>query len=360
MGFSAGAGYDRVTGLGSVDASLLLHNWASSTPQGSVVVPSIDQIPVFQQPPDASGNQWTFTLTLNEEAGVGTTLTGITIDGKSFDPRASFGTTAILARGFITSNVLGLAQVAVPKTVLFTFTGMDAGGRTWSQDYSIPFQGPQVKQTVGGASNTFSGKQAYAPGMVLSIYGTNLGASIQPATAIPLPLILEGFEAFVDGVPAPLYFVAPGQANIQIPYETTPGGQSALVTGNPYDDATIMIPISAAAPGISQPGGAFGSVQRGGSPGTVFITGEGLTNDPNLQDGSTPDPSTSAPKPALPASMTVGGQPATITFIGIPNWSVGVTQINFTVPANTPLGVQPVVVTIGNALSPPANITVTQ
>jgi uncharacterized protein (TIGR03437 family) len=217
-----------------------------------------------------------------------------------------------------------------------------------------------VKQTVGGASNTFSGKQAYAPGMVLSLYGTNLGETAQPATATPLPLILEGFEAFVDGVPAPLYYVSPGQVNIQIPYETTPGGQSTLVTGNPYDDATIMIPISASAPGISQPGGALGSVQRGGSPGTIFITGEGLTNDPNLQDGSTPDPSSSAPKPVLPASMTVGGQPATITFIGIPNWSVGVTQVNFTVPANTPLGPQPVVVTIGSASSPSVNITVTQ
>src|SRR4029077_6594982 len=113
--------------------------------------------------------------------------------------------------------VLGLAQVAVPKTVLFTFTGMDAGGRTWSQDYSIPFQGPQVKQTAVGAGNAASGKQSYAPGMVLSVYGTNLGASAQAATAIPLPFILEGFEAFVDGVPAPLYYVAPGQVNIQIP-----------------------------------------------------------------------------------------------------------------------------------------------
>jgi uncharacterized protein (TIGR03437 family) len=365
MGFSATVGYDPVTGLGSVDANTLIHTWANSTPQASSVVPSIDQIPVFQQPPDASGNQWTFTLTLNEEAGMATTLTGIMIDGKSFDPMASFGATAIPARGSITSNVLGLAQVAVPKSVLFTFTGVDSGGKTWSQDYSIPFQGPQVKQTVAGSSNGASGKQSYAPGMVLSVYGTNLGETAQPATAIPLPFILEGFEAFVDGVPAPLYYVSPGQANIQIPYETQPGGQSTLVTGNPYDDATVTIPISASAPGIFASNGVtvpYASVQRGQTT-VIFITGEGLVNDPNLQDGQTPDPSTpinQLPKPLLKSSVTIGGQAATIAFIGIPSGLVGVTQVNFTVPANTPLGAQPVVVTIGNAASPPVNITVTQ
>lgn len=366
MGFQAGTGYDRATGLGSVDANVFVHNWSSSSPTGSVVVPSIDQIPVFQTAPDSSGNQWTFTLTLNEEAGVATTLTGITIDGHAFDPQASFGTTAIPARGFITSNVLGLAQVAVPKDVLFTFTGKDASGRAWSQDFSIPFQGPQVKQTIVGAGNAASGKASYAPGMLLSVYGTNFGEFAQPATAVPLPELLAGFEAFVDGVPAPLYYVSPGQVNIQIPYETLIGGRSQLVVGNPYDDATFTIPISASAPGIFATASGvavpFSSVQRGQTT-TIFITGEGLVNDSSLQDGFTPSPSTPAnslPKPVLSSSVTIGGQNATIAFIGIPSGLVGVTQVNFTVPANAPLGTQPVVVTIGTASSPPVNITVTQ
>jgi len=58
--------------------------------------------------------------------------------------------------------------------------------------------------------------------------------------------------------------------------------------------------------------------------------------------------------------VTVGGvadpQPL---FVGIPTWSAGVTQINFTVPANAPLGPQPVVVTVGGVASPPVMLNVT-
>jgi uncharacterized protein (TIGR03437 family) len=60
----------------------------------------------------------------------------------------------------------------------------------------------------------------------------------------------------------------------------------------------------------------------------------------------------------LPVTMTVGGQPASISFIGIPSGLVGVTQINYVVPANAPVGVQPVVVTVGGVASPAAKLNV--
>jgi uncharacterized protein (TIGR03437 family) len=58
--------------------------------------------------------------------------------------------------------------------------------------------------------------------------------------------------------------------------------------------------------------------------------------------------------------LTIGGLPAATNFVGIPSGLVGVTQINFTVPATAPLGRQAVVVTVGNVASPPAYFTVTQ
>jgi uncharacterized protein (TIGR03437 family) len=56
--------------------------------------------------------------------------------------------------------------------------------------------------------------------------------------------------------------------------------------------------------------------------------------------------------------MTIGGVAAPVVFRGIPSGEVGVTQINFTVPVTAPLGVQPVVVRVGNISSPAAYFTV--
>ena len=99
----------------------------------------------------------------------------------------------------------------------FGFSGVDATETKWSTQFSVPFRGPQVRLTVGGASNAASGDQVYAPGMILSVYGAQLGNFPQSAAAIPLPQYLAGFEASINGVPAPLYYVSPNQVNVQIP-----------------------------------------------------------------------------------------------------------------------------------------------
>ena len=40
--------------------------------------------PVYQQAPDANGATFSFTIQLNETAGVATTVTGFTFDGVSY------------------------------------------------------------------------------------------------------------------------------------------------------------------------------------------------------------------------------------------------------------------------------------
>jgi uncharacterized protein (TIGR03437 family) len=98
-----------------------------------------------------------------------------------------------------------------------------------------------------------------------------------------------------------------------------------------------------------------------GATTTLFITGEGQVT-PSLATGTSPSagtPLTRLPKPQLPVTVTVGGQAATIEFIGIPPGLVGVTQVNYQIPANTPAGDQPVVVTVGGVASQAASLTVT-
>jgi len=362
IGYNAARGYDQASGLGSPDAYNFVRQWSTQAPTAAAVVPSIDHNPVFEQI-SSEGDPWTFAITLTEEAGVATTITGFTINGASYNVAAVFGTTSLPADGSVSSTGLGLANLAVPTNVVFGFSGTDAKGNSWTQTLSVPFDGPQIALVIGGASNAASGQQSYAPGMLLSVYGTALGNFVQSAATIPLPRYLAGFEAWVNGVTAPLYYVSPNQVNIQIPYETQPG-TNTLTVGNPYVNVNYDIKIVPAAPGIFTTDGftaAPFSSAAAGQTTTLFITGDGQLS-PSLADGtSSPSgtPAAQLPKPNLPVTLAVAGQPATIQFIGVPVGLVGVTQINYEVPANTPAGTQPVIVTVGGAASQAAELMVT-
>ncbi|MDQ6663212.1 MAG: S53 family peptidase, partial [Acidobacteriota bacterium] len=80
FGFTAGPGYDQVTGLGSIDADNLIHQWTSQPASASSVVPAIGPNPVYQVNSDANVAGWPYTIILTEEAGIATRLTGFTVD----------------------------------------------------------------------------------------------------------------------------------------------------------------------------------------------------------------------------------------------------------------------------------------
>jgi len=369
LGWAAGPGYDSATGLGSVDVYNFVQQWSSAAPVNASVVASINQDPVFQIAPNASGNSWQFQLRLTEEAGIGATLTGFTINGTDYSSQIAtlFGTASIPAGGSISASY-GFQNLPNPSNVVFGFSGVDASGAQWSTSLTVPFQGPQTQMTVGGISNAASGQQAYAPGMILSVYGTGMGDFAQAAGATPLPAMLAGFEAWVNNdangatlESTPLYYVSPNQVNLQIPYGITPG-PATLSLGGPWGGVNFNFTVSAAAPGIFM--FADGSVNpsntaHAGDTVVIYITGDGASSPPQLA-GWTPSNNGVVPVPQQTVSITVGGiavaQP--FAFIGIPSWSVGVTQINFSIPVNIPAGPQPVVVTVGSASSFPATITI--
>ena len=219
--------------------------------------------------------------------------------------------------------------------------------------------------TIGGVSNGASFQQAFAPGMILSVFGAQLAPSTQVAASLPLPLSMAGVSASVNGVPAPLYFVSPGQINLQVPYETG-AGIAVLGVNNDGQVASFTFPVSASAPGTftdpSHPGALVPySTGRRGDTLLAFITGEGQVSPP-LATGASPfiaTPLSLLPQPLLPIAVTVGGVAAEIAFAGIPSGLAGATQINFVIPDNAPPGVQPVVVTVGGVPSPPATVTIT-
>ena len=215
---------------------------------------------------------------------------------------------------------------------------------------------------IGGIANGASFQHNYAPGMALSVFGTGLAPAIQLDGVLPLPLTMQGVSATVNGVAAPLYYVSPGQINLQIPYET--GARTAVVgINNNGKVASFQFNTDLTAPGIFVQNGNLVPIASG-KPGDVlvlFMTGEGDVN-PALFTGASPAAGTAVnqlPQPRIPVTVTVGGIAAEVQFEGIPTLLVGTTQINFAIPLNVPSGVQPVVVTSNGVASPAANITVT-
>ncbi len=168
----------------------------------------------------------------------------------------------------------------------------------------------------------------------------------------------------VNGVAAPLYYAAPGQLNVQVPYETTANSPAVLSINNNGQVTTQTFQTAAAAPGIFTDSTGVLVPTRSAAPGqeiAFYITGAGAVS-PAIADGAAPAASTvlaDLPKPQQTARVTIGGVQAAIDFIGIPPGLVGVTQINVQVPNGIAAGAQPVVVTLDGAASPAAKLTIT-
>jgi uncharacterized protein (TIGR03437 family) len=98
---------------------------------------------------------------------------------------------------------------------------------------------------------------ALAPGSIASVFGRNLAAATATADGFPLPTMLAGSSITVDGRPAHLFFVSPGQINFQIPEGTGRGDTFSDFHRVPVIISTatgasdpVMIDIFLAAPGV--------------------------------------------------------------------------------------------------------------
>lgn len=222
--------------------------------------------------------------------------------------------------------------------------------------------GGSTTTVIDGASSTAALSTVFAPGMLASVYGSNLAAATVAAKYLPLPFNLGGVSATVNGISTPMDFVSPGQLNIQIPYETT-AGLAVLAINNNGQIAPYILSIQPSAPQLFITPQGFLTPTASAVAGatiTAYMTGEGDIT-PFLATGNTPASGTAAknlPMPIMPVAITVGGANAAITFAGIPPGLVGVTQINFTIPKNVAAGVQPVVVTVGGTSSSGASIRI--
>jgi uncharacterized protein (TIGR03437 family) len=252
------------------------------------------------------------------------------------------------------------------------------------------------KIATGGILNgaSFSGDAPVAPGEIVSIFGDNFATKLAgpPPTPGPLPTSLEGVSVTFNGAKAPLFFIAPGQINAEVPFEVT--GTSAVVqvttpAGVSNTQNITIAPASpaiftAAANGVGQGVIVFantvtivGPVQPGtdwrpakaGDTITVYATGLGAVTPPINDGWNSCDLSICKPdfsnltlrNTTVRPKVKIGNVNVPdnmVLFSGFAPAFAGLYQLNITIPDGvTPGGSVPVVIQMGN-VSSPQNLTI--
>ena len=196
------------------------------------------------------------------------------------------------------------------------------------------------------------------------IYPTLIGNIIAPGTAnfnsvIPLPNSLTDAQVLVNGTPAPLFYVSPGQINFVLPGNLPTGGTADVQivrqsTGQVYGAAEIGLAAADPALFTTNTSGSGqvaainfvdGSINSPLNPvarGQIIeLYGTGIGPVPNAPpDGQAP----SGPAPAYDLPQIVIGSSTTfvpagnILYSGLAPGLVGVWQINLTIPPDANVG----------------------
>jgi len=353
-GYNSGTGYDQTTGLGSVDAYRFVTAWHTDTVSASISLAAT---------PNALTTAGATVLTATVKNPNGDTPTGTVTFAVGTNRLGTATLSGAAGSASATLNINGGAAglISGSNTITAVYNGDSRNTASTGKTVVTVMSPLAAKPTITSLEDSASYRQAYSPGMALSIFGSNLSLSTATASSVPLPSSLQNVYVTINGIAARLYYISPSQLNVQIPYETPSSGRATVVVSDNGQTASATIQMSAAAPGIytDNNGRILGvSSAKVGQTLTMYVNGAGAL-EPAVATGSTPNNSTT-PVPAGKTLVTVEGVPASITYIGVPSWSIGVLQINFTVPSVLATGPLPVIVSVGGLASDPAYLTVSR
>lgn len=259
--------------------------------------------------------------------------------------------------------------------------GSESGDHIYSKSYTLAPASPTTP-AITGVVNGGSFQTGISPNSWITIQGTNLSTSTgtwdNSISNGALPTSLDDVHVSVDGQPAYIAYVSPGQINAIAPNAGT-GSVSVTVTNSNGTSTAATAVSQAEQPAFFQWGNyAVASradyslaVQNGtfanlttvpAKPGDVIIlwgTGFGPTT-PAAPTG-VEVPTTSTYYTANDVTVTVGGVPATVYGSALAPGYAGLYQIAIQIPPSLSNGDYPVVASIAGAQSSQATmITVHQ
>lgn len=224
--------------------------------------------------------------------------------------------------------------------------------------------GPPVVDAVTNVASQYHG--LIAPGAVISIYGANLSNGPASASSVPLPTTLAGTRVELDGVALRLQFVSPTQINAYAPPVLTAGTRVTLsVRVDQQSSTPKSLLVLTSAPGLLVSSGSHASAVNQdfginsettpGQPGSIvqiYMSGGG-----NTTPVRTEQPSSDAARFVLPVSAKLNGQDVEVLYAGVTPGTF-LDQVNIRIPSNAPSGELPLVVTVGNASTQGATVSV--
>jgi uncharacterized protein (TIGR03437 family) len=329
--------------------------------------------------------EWPFSAPGNSLSG--STDTGVVdIAGvMQFDGQGNVTANWTQASGTATANVSATGTYTVTSACLGSVTLTDTAGNKYAgaisifgaaaANFELVATNPTLILTGAGRAAFVNPGQAvvnaasFLPsqtpaGSVLSIFGANLATKVGQPTSVPLPTTLLTTTVTVNGEPAPLFYVDPGQINAQMPEDIRPGVATVVVkNGSSTSNAAAVIIPATGTPGIVVYGNnravvvnQDGSVNSPTSPAKVgdtlvaYFTGGGPVNAAGPLVTGAVTPAGLSPVSG-PNTVTVSGVAAsTITYMGLTPGSIGLYQADFVVP-KVAAGDHPLVITISGQAS---------
>ena len=266
----------------------------------------------------------------------------------------------------ISVNPAGLSPGTYGANVQIAATG--ATGSPTAVTVTLVVQASPSAPTITAVVNAASFQAGTSSGTWIAIFGTNLASttgnwSSGDIVNGKLPTLLDGVSATVDGKPAAVCFVSPGQINVQVPDDSTLGSVPVQVTA-PLGTTTATAQMQPFSPGlftfdgkylaaqhadysyVGKPGLISGVTTIPAQPGEVIVlwgTGLGPSN-PATPAGQLV---TQATPLANQVTVSIGGVQVNARWAGISG--AGLWQINVQVPLGLASGDALVVAQVGGA-----------
>lgn len=329
----------------------------------------------FQVPPDSLSASLNFTYAADNTIGefaFGGPNTGVYINGTSVCG-TSFFVSFDVEHTVNCGNVTQLLRAGTNWLYIEGWNGGGPSGLIFSATLTTT-TAPTIKPGGIVNSTTLGLGGTIAPGSIASILGSfPVATSAQAQTTGAIwPTALSAVSVEIDGILAPLYYVSNSLIHFEVPWELAGRNKASVtVVVNGLRSAPASATIGTFGPGIysmngqgTGPGAILDSSFRlvdatnPATPGAylqIYATGMGaVTNRP--PSGHPAPVSTLSWTTTMPV-VAVGGIAAPALFSGLVPTAIGYYQINFQVPAGTPLG-DAVPVTMSMAGIPSNTVTI--